>query len=232
MGIFRFKRFSVRNETSAMKVNTDGVLLGAACSLPSSEKAHILDVGTGTGTIALMIAQRLSDIGTDAIITGIDIDQASAQEAAENFAASPWSGCMRAEHCALENLTPTGRYDLIASNPPYYDETLLNPGMRQSTARHTLALSYRELLLFAARYLTEQGTLAMVLPASIEKAVLRDAAEAEMHLHRILRISTTERKPASRMIVEFGLSAKPLASESLIIGSEQYKNLTSDFYLK
>ncbi len=131
---FQFKRFSLKNERSAMKVNTDGVLLGAAVQLNPREGFRVLDAGTGTGVIALMVAQRLSGTLRDFSIKGIDIDTPSAEEAAENFAASPWAGHMEAEKLPLRKCS--GIYDLIISNPPYYDDTLSNPDGRKNLARH------------------------------------------------------------------------------------------------
>ena len=140
--VFRFKRFEVRNERSSMKVNTDGVLLGAAMGLDVSDR-RLLDVGTGTGTIAL---------GAECVIDAIDIDQASAEEAAENFSASPWPDMLRASHISLDGFAAAcgDGFDLIFSNPPYFDGSLKNPDARKSAARHSLSLSYRELIAFAA----------------------------------------------------------------------------------
>jgi tRNA1(Val) A37 N6-methylase TrmN6 len=132
--LFQFKRFSLKNERSAMKVNTDGVLLGAAVELNPREGFRVLDAGTGTGVIALMVAQRLAETVKDFSVRGIDIDAPSAEEAAENFAASPWAGHMEAEKLPLRKCT--GVYDLIVSNPPYYDDTLTNPDGRKNLARH------------------------------------------------------------------------------------------------
>ena len=122
MEVFHFKQFDVINERSSMKVNTDGVLLGAAATLPPGCRS-VLDAGTGTGTIALILAQRLAD-APDAGILGIDIDLASAEEAAQNFGRSPWAGRLEARHLSLSALdNESGQYDLIVSNPPYVRES-------------------------------------------------------------------------------------------------------------
>ena len=140
MSIFRFKKFEVRNEKSAMKVNTDGVLLGAACPVRPDMK-NVLDIGTGTGTIALMLAQRISaltqktDSSIDLNIIGIDIDEDAAAEAGANFAASAWAGSLEARQQALAELETDGNFNLIVSNPPYYDSSLTNPDAKKTYRR-------------------------------------------------------------------------------------------------
>lgn len=258
-GVFRFKRFEVRNERSAMKVNTDGVLLGASVQLstcnPSPEGPfEVLDAGTGTGTIALMVAQRLSDMGVDFHVTGIDIDEASAQEAGENFGNSPWSPSMTAAHMPL--CKSEGLFDLIVSNPPYYDDSLQNPDGRKNTARHTVAadeeglegapMSWRTLLEFASTHLKDHGTIALVLPADQESSLLRHARMYGFSPTFLLRIHTTERKPAARIVVQLGhRTVEPSAFaegsttyriNQLIIQcsgdyTDEYRLLMKEFYL-
>ncbi|MGN1232838.1 MAG: tRNA1(Val) (adenine(37)-N6)-methyltransferase, partial [Candidatus Cryptobacteroides sp.] len=173
MSVFHFKKFDVRNDKSAMKVNTDGVLLGASAPLQPSDR-QILDIGTGTGTIALMLAQRLGReagvLPSGTMITGIDIDVDAAAEAGENFLASPWNGNLKALHTPLSDYEPESRFDLIVSNPPYYDDSLTNPDARKATARHTGdGLSFRDILEFAEPRLNAGGRLCIILPADQEK---------------------------------------------------------------
>ena len=172
MGTFRFKRFEVVNERSAMKVNTDGVLLGAAMTILPEDRC-MLDIGTGTGTIALMAAQRVADhVGMEAShgnirIDAVDIDEPSATEAAKNFANSPWAECLHAHNMSLDafaatdqmdGYAPVQKYDLIFSNPPYFEDSLTAPDERKSTARHTSeGLSYRDIFEFAKERLTGDG---------------------------------------------------------------------------
>ena len=157
MGVFRFKEFDVVNERSAMKVNTDGVLLGAAMTILPGDR-RFLDIGTGTGTIALMAAQRASDCVR---IDAIDVDEASADEAGMNFRNSPWTDSLKAFHSSLDEHSAAAgdiRYDLIFSNPPYFEDSLNAPEERRNNARHTsTGLSYREILDFASQDLTEEG---------------------------------------------------------------------------
>ena len=246
MNVFHFKRFDVINERSAMKVNTDGVLLGASMSI-SEKDYRMLDVGTGTGTIALMAAQRAFSLyeecgnGTaDLHIDAIDLDEASAVEAAGNFCNSPWKSCLHAHHCSLDEFAASCKetYDLIFSNPPYFDDSLLAPEQRRSDARHTsTGLSYRELLEFAAVRLSENGHIAMVLPSDTEAALCRHARMCGLHLFRILRIRTVPRKAPSRIIAEFSRNRCEMPSESILTiqnegkYTQEYLSLTRDFYL-
>lgn len=249
MSVFRFKRFEVVNERSAMKVNTDGVLLGAAMSVRPSDR-RLLDIGTGTGTIALMAAQRLEEAGsymTDAAagpvrIDAIDIDSISAEEAEANFRNSPWADILNAVNAPLEEfagtLLPDQTYDLIFSNPPYFEDSLLAPEHRRSDARHTASgLSFREILDFAAARLSEEGRVAMVLPSDQEQALCRYARMNGLFLFRILRIRTVERKQPSRIVAEFSRHrCESPVDETLTIQKEgryshEYLTLTHGFYL-
>ena len=241
MSVFRFKQFSVVNERSAMKVNTDGVLLGAVMSVLPTDK-RLLDIGTGTGTIALMAAQRLSAIsecGEIVRVDAIDIDKDSADEAAVNFTNSPWSHSLRAHHLSLDDFKPQpGEYDLIFSNPPYFEDSLTAPDQRKSTARHTSeGLSYRDIFEFAVSALSENGRVAFVLPAEQELPLCRYARMCGLHLFRITRVRTVPRKAPSRMIAEFArYKCENPEDTTLTIQSEgkytqEYLNLMKDFYL-
>ena len=237
MGVFSFKRFDVSNEQSTMKVGTDGVLLGAAVSICAADR-RVLDAGTGTGTIALMLAQRYSDIGASPEIEGIDIDGPSAREAALNFASSPWSETMCAKQCPLGGYRPSEPFDLIVSNPPYFEDALLPPEKRRATARHAGgdAMSFGDLAAFAAEYLSAAGRMAVILPAASEKANVRVAAAEGLYPQRLLRVRTTPRKDFSRVVMEFARSRSDLVSEESLIlqengPTEAYRALVKDFYL-
>ena len=257
MGVFQFKRFNVVNERSAMKVNTDGVLLGAAMTIRPDDR-RLLDIGTGTGTIALMAAQRALGIpgqagddkpvtgddepvtGGDVMIDAIDIDEPSATEAAENFKASPWSDHLHVHNLSLQEFAETGseKYDLIFSNPPYFEDSLTAPDERKSTARHTSdGLSYRDIFEFAAERLTCCGRVALVLPADQEAPLCRYARMCGLHLFRILRIRTVERKAPIRIIAEFSRERCQTPSGGILTimnkgkYTQEYLSLTHDFYL-
>ena len=240
MSTFRFRRFSVANSESAMKVNTGGVLLGALMTLRAADR-NCLDVGTGTGTVALMAAQRLYDAGvSDARITAIDIDGPSAREAAVNFAGSPWPDMLEAKHLPLSGLSGPdvpAAFDHIFSNPPYYDLSLQAPDMRRNAARHTDTLSYRELAAFAAEHLASDGILSMILPADSELWLLRHARMNGLQPVRIVRIRTVERKKPSRIVAEFSKRHSGNCLEQLLTlmkdGSftPEYRELTKPFYI-
>ncbi len=233
MGVFNFKRFAVVNERSAMKVNTDGVLLGAAMTIRDTDRT-MLDVGTGTGTIALMAAQR-----TDAWIDAIDIDEASAAEAGMNFMNSPWADRMKAHHASLEEFASASdmKYDLIFSNPPYFEDSLPAPEQRRCNARHTVGLSYRELLEFAAERLTEKGRFSIVLPSDQEAALTRYARMKGLHLFRIMRVRTVPRKTPGRIVAEFSRERCEHPEDFILTiqdegkYTQEYLSLTHDFYL-
>lgn len=230
-GIFRFRHFEVRNHDSSLKVGTDAVLLGAAMTILPSDRTA-LDIGTGTGVIALMAAQRSEGCR----ITGIDIDRASAREASLNFASSPWADRLTAICTPLSGFRPDGRFNLIFSNPPYYDSSLKNPDPRQAAARHTDSLSYRDILTFAADRLDTGGRLSMIIPSESLRDLRRCAASFGLHPFRLLHVKTTESKTARRVIAEFS-STKSAAKEDFLtlstsgVKTEEYRLLTQDFYL-
>lgn len=243
MGVFRFKRFDVVNELSAMKVNTDGVLLGAAMTL-MPEDTTLLDIGTGTGTIALMAAQRLeasiSDKRGSICIHAIDVDEPSASEAAANFRNSPWSEYLNVHNISLQafSVGKETKYDLIFSNPPYFVDSLTAADERKSTARHTSdGLSYRDIFEFAVDRLSEKGRVSLVLPADQEYELCRYARMCGLHLFRILRVRTVERKVPSRIIAEFSRERCTNPADDVLTIQDkgkytnEYLSLMHEFYL-
>lgn len=262
MGEFRFRRFTVSNERSAMKVNTDGVLLGASMTLFPNDR-YLLDIGTGTGTVALMAAQRLEDLkrssgiaghpGTASLryddfrITGIDIDKDSADEAAMNFMDSPWASGLEALNASFEDyvsqffrgdedVRSDSGFDVIVSNPPYFESSLKAPDERRRNARHADTLSYRDIFRVAGLLIKNSGRISLILPAEQETGAVRDAAASGFYPFRIISVRTVPRKAPSRAIMEFSRFRRDIIREHLAIQekgtyTEQYRSLVKDFLL-
>lgn len=233
---FRFKQFTVWHDRCAMKVGTDGVLLGAwAGEAKSSSVRRILDIGTGSGLIALMLAQRFPN----AMIDGIDIAPSAIEQAQDNFSASPFCTRLRAHSSSLQEWQPKEKYDLIVSNPPYFSNSLLCPEKIRSNARHDSMLSFTDLLVHSCRMLSLTGTLALVLPADAETSILAEARLSRLYCVRLCRIRTTASKCPKRILIAFSrqTSVVPIVSESLCLSddgasrSAAYSALTQDFYL-
>ena len=239
--MFRFKQFTVKDEACGMKVGTDGTLLGAWAPVSSVGTGPVLDVGTGSGLIALMLAQRCPE----ATVLGIDSDEAAAMQAADNFARSPWPERLQAQHIALQQLAEdpayTHSFQLIVSNPPYFVDSLKNPDAARRAARHTDSLSFPELLRGSLRLLHPEGTLALILPAETETTILALAAEQGLTHYSITRVCTRAGKPAKRVLLAFTNSLETLASlevNELVLQDESgaprstaYQTLCQDFYL-
>lgn len=200
-GAFRFKRFTIRQQRSAMKVGTDGVLLGAWAGVRPTDR-RILDIGTGTGLIAVMLAQRTEG----AVITGVDIDDVT--EARENGEASPWGDRLHFVQQPIQQFRSTERFDLIVSNPPFYVDALVCPDLGRTTARHTVHLSYGELLDAVVRLLSPGGRFAVVLPTPEDERFRRLAARY-LRLDRLTTVRTTPRRPVKRVLMEFSLISAP-----------------------
>ena len=232
---FHFKQFSVCQHKSAMKVGTDGVLLGAWA--PFDGIRTILDVGTGTGLIALMLAQRQPE----AEITAIDIDAAACEEATENFNASPWEHRLTVLHTSVQDFSNTSDYkfDLLVSNPPYFSSSLHAPCERKSTARHDKTLNIAELVSCSKRLLKDTGHLALILPVSQHEKLSLASREHGLYERRRLLVYPHHGKPAKRTLSLWGLDLQePIVEEHLTIecgGRHQYTAdylaLTREFYL-
>ena len=248
MGVFRFKKFDVRDDHSAMKVGTDGVLLGSAVEVSASMR-RVLDIGTGCGLVALMLAQRLAEAGAAQFhIQGIDIEAGASADAAENFRQSPWIGHLESMNLSLrafDGAFPDAAFDLIASNPPYYDNSLEAPEERRNIARHVGnaeyscldVLSYKEILEYAEAHLCESGSLWLILPADQENDLLRFARMLGLAPFKILRIRSVKRKPPFRIISGFWKGRASLDEEELVLLDEkgrrtaEHVSLTNDYYL-
>lgn len=241
ISLFRFKQFSVSHHRSAMKVGVDGVLIGCWVDIGASRR--ILDVGTGCGLIALIIAQR----EPEATIDAIDIDAPSVEEASENISASPWNDRIRAVHCSYCNaaslLTDMDRgYDLIVSNPPYFDAGITNTANARERARHQGELSPLSLLKEAKNLLDYGGYVAMVVPTDVSSALEAEAAILGYRLVRKCYVRGHMEAPYKRVLLQWRLGGLSDISEEKAeyltlettpgIPTEDYRNLCRDFYLK
>lgn len=232
---FQFKQFIIRHDKCAMKVGTDGVLLGAWAGTESCNR--ILDVGTGTGLIALMLAQR-----SKAVIDAIDIDAEACLQAQENTESSPFAERITIRHSALSDFaqTCTTRYDLIVSNPPYFIDSLKCPDRQRNTARHTDTLTLEKLLQDSRKLLAPQGRIALILPYD-QKGHLVDYLQAQnLFLSKTMDVIPVPGAQPKRILAELTAepSASPASSGQLTIEiarhqyTDEYIRLTKDFYLK
>ena len=228
---FKFKQFEIHQDRCAMKVGTDGVLLGAWA--PGGKR--ILDVGSGTGLISLMMAQRFPE----AQVLGIDMDGEACEEAAENVAASPFAGSVHVSHCPLQDFLSSQPYEAIVSNPPFFVDSLKNPDVKRSLARHTDTLPFADLFAGARRLLTEHGFLSIVVPTEVFGRVEEEAYYKGFTLVRKCMVKTVERKAPKRLLLTFSRSRMGNFEESTEVlqlpdgsRSEWYSRLTEEFYIK
>lgn len=231
MGGFRFKQFAVEQDDVAMKVGTDGVLLGAWADCEGAKR--ILDIGTGTGVIALQMAQR----NAEAQIHAVEIDEIAAKRARANFDNSPWAERLNVECCAVQAFNPNEKFDLIISNPPYFVDSLLPPDAKRSTARHTHDLSFGELDKAVYRLLADDGTFALILPVTEFEKYL---TFTQLHLAHRCDVHPIEGGAVKRVMAEFVKhSTSEIVHENIAIErgkrgdyTDEYRALTKEFYLK
>jgi tRNA1Val (adenine37-N6)-methyltransferase len=231
--VFQFRQFQISHEASKMKVGTDGVLLGVF--VDTRDAGSILDVGTGCGLIALMLAQRCK-----ARITGIDIDGDSVSEAMFNGRNCPWSDRLTFIHSPLQDFAArhTEEFDLIVSNPPFFMQSLRSPDESRNLARHDLSLSHEDLFRGTARLLRPNGRCLLILPYSHFAATVTIAAKNKLYPKTRMVIHPKVSAPPNRMIVEFVMDLKvPCETRSFIIRdqdgayTEEYREKTGDFYV-
>lgn len=230
--LFRFKQFSVAHDKCAMKVNTDGVLLGAWADV--SHAKRILDIGTGTGVIALMMAQR----NAAATIDAIDIDENAYEQAKENFSQSLWAERLQAHHCALDRYTLSPKYDLIISNPPYFVNDTPAPDARKNTARHSVELGYEELMHECDRLILDSGLVMLVLPIFNVPLIGHLGQDYSFYITQMTEVTAVTGKTPYLALIKLEREKRQLQKDSLDIQNaageftEAYKTLTKDFYLK
>lgn len=229
---FEFKQFTIRQDRCPMKVGTDGVLLGAWA--PLHDPATILDIGTGTGLIALMLAQRFPL----AQLTGIDINADAVAQARQNVQASPFADRISVTHTALQDFSPAApSFQAIVCNPPFFEDSLHSPDAGRTQARHTASLPFSTLVAAVARLLPDGGQFAVVLPSASFTDFHRLCFAADLNLERLCHVSTTAVKPPKRVLACFTKKRAELTTEQLVLmdgsaRSEAYAALTADFYIR
>ena len=230
---FTFQKFTIHQDRCAMKVGTDGVLLGAW----AHGGKRILDIGTGTGLVAIMMAQRFAD----AHVTAVEIDHNAALQACNNANCSPFASRIGIVETSIQNFEVHGTqlFDSIVSNPPFFTDSLKNPDSQRATARHADTLPYRDLFTAVKRLLAEDGEFSAIIPSNCLTSFIAEAYLAHLVPIRRLAIRTTPRKQPKRLLVSFGHTSSesnaPNEEQCLMnpdgSRSDWYINLTSDFYL-
>lgn len=227
---FQFKQFTVWQEQTAMKVGTDGVLLGAWAGTKGVARA--LDVGTGTGLIALMLAQR-----SDARIEAVDVEAGAVAQANANFRASPWHERLNAWNVRIQEWEVSQPYDLLISNPPFFQHSLQTKNANKAMARHQVDMNFDDLISAANRLLRDDGKLALILPFDRAAGFRSKALLGGFHVFREMMLYPREGKPPHRCMLELGKKKMPVESRHLTIRNRSnnytkaYKELTQDFYL-
>ena len=230
MSVFKFKKFSIIQEKSAMKVGTDGVLLG--CWISCEKANNILDIGCGTGLITLMLGQR----SLNSNVIGIEIDKIASQEAQLNSSNSDWEERIEIKHTSLQQFTPQLNFDLIVSNPPFFPQN--KSQQSRDIARHANTLSFEELIGNAAKLLAEKGIFSVVIPKNSEEYFCKIAAVHNLYCNRVCNVKGNDKVDAKRVMLEFSFNKTEITTEYLTIETgrhqytDEYIQLCKDFYLK
>ncbi|MEM6718507.1 MAG: methyltransferase [Bacteroidota bacterium] len=232
---FRFKQFTIQQDKTAMKVGTDGVLLGAWASV-ETHPFSILDIGAGTGLIALQLAQR----SHAEVIDAIEIDDDAYEQAVENFENSPWSDRLFCYHAGLDEFVTEveDKYDLIVSNPPFYRENYKTDNTQRDTARFTDALPFEELLAGVSHLLAPSGTFHTIIPYKEYEHFIHLAEANTLFPHKTCHVKGNPKADFKRSLISFSKQKTTHITEELVIEIERhqytdaYISLTKDFYLK
>ncbi|MDI1316281.1 methyltransferase [Flavobacterium sp.] len=234
--MFQFKQFSVNQDQCAMKIGTDGVLLGAWCPI-DNHPFSVLDIGAGTGILALMLAQRTNADQIDAV----EIDENAYEQCVDNFEISPWSDRLFCFHAGLDEFMeePEDEYDIIISNPPFYTEDYKTENEQRDLARFADAMPFEDLVEAADLLLSENGIFAVIIPFKEEERFIDLCAEAELFLVKVTRVKGSHKTPIVRSLLAFKrYELSVLTADELVIEinrheyTDDYINLTKDFYLK
>jgi tRNA1Val (adenine37-N6)-methyltransferase len=230
---FQFKQFTIRQDRSALKVGTDGVLLGAWTDYGGAKR--ILDIGTGTGLLALIAAQR----NGEAMIDAVEIDDASAEQAAENIAASPWADRIRVHRMDARRMHASEPYDLIICNPPFYPGEMSSGDERVGVAKHAAGLAFPELIELVDRLLARNGRVNVILPKNRVLEFKEEADHLGLNPSRECDVRYLASKPPKRMLIELRRGEQATTLEEITIEqsgpfdySTKYRELLSDLMLK
>jgi len=232
---FKFKEFNIDQDRCAMKIGTDGVLLGAWTSV--QDPYSILDIGAGTGILALMLAQRSDAEQIDAL----EIDEGAYEQCVDNFENSSWADRLFCYHAALDEFTEEmkdEKYDLIISNPPFYTEDYKSGDTARNMARFADSLPFEELINFASELLSDEGSFAVIIPYSEEKYFLKLSEKVNLFPNRITHVRGTENTPLKRSLLQLSFTEKPFSSNELILEvsrhqyTKDYQKMVAPFYLK
>jgi tRNA1Val (adenine37-N6)-methyltransferase len=231
---FQFKQFRIHQEKSAMKVNTDGVLLGAWTNVNGANS--VLDIGAGTGLVSLMIAQR-----SNAIITGVEIEKNAAEEAALNVQNSPWKNRVLIQHISFQDFAENAqnKFDLIVSNPPFFSNSVKNTNPHLSMARHNHLLPFEDIIEGAKKLLGETGKLSLILPFDSANGFIEKARLENLFLTRLTEVKPFPGKHPNRCLMELGKQSQDVQKTQMSVFnetrkdySEEFKTMARDFYLK
>jgi tRNA1Val (adenine37-N6)-methyltransferase len=229
---FNFKQFTIHQDKSSFKVGTDGVLLGACADI--SNVGSILEIGTGTGLVSIMLAQRCT-----AMITTIEPDYESYLQASANVKKCNWNERIKVENTDFQSFTQSAeKFDLIITNPPYFSDSLKSPNLRKTAARHNDSLSSEEIIDGTIRLLKDSGSLQLIMPYIEGNIFIAEAARHGLFCNSILKIRPLPTSEIRRLILIFSKTHKNPEERFLTIEhgrhhfTDEYINLTKDFYMK
>jgi tRNA1Val (adenine37-N6)-methyltransferase len=230
---FDFKQFRIVQNACAMKVSTDACIQGAWSPIQANARLAC-DIGTGTGLLSLMLAQRKPDLSIEAL----ELDPEAAAQASENVASSAFKACIKVVHSDVRNFKPSAPYDLIICNPPFFENSLQSDNQKRMQARHTDTLSLKEIAAFAGSFLSLEGTISLLLPVDRAAFWEREAKEHGLFAHQSLQIRPNRNKASNRVVLHFGRQSIPNpAEQELIIYQEQgvytaeFSALMASYYL-
>ena len=228
---FQFQQFKIHQDRCAMKISTDAILLGSMAD--AHNPSRILDIGTGTGVIALMLAQRFAD----AKITGVELDTDAASQAVENMSQSPFASRLALWHGRIQDFSEEEKFDLIVSNPPYFPDHLKSSDAKRNKALHTDSLSFEELIQKARKLLKDQGKFWIILPPRQLEDWKAQAGDAGFFEDKNIAVYDRDGKPILRVVASFSLQNLPPSKTEIVLKgaegayTESYKKLLSGFLL-